>query len=132
MSDSQPTVTEQIIGAAMKVHNTLGVVFLEKVYENALAHELRKLGFTVMQQHPIAVYYDGIVVGDYVADLIVNGKVILELKTARGLADEHTSICLNYLHACKLPVCLLINFGTPRLQFKRLVGDAYINEKTAI
>ncbi|HUO06828.1 MAG TPA: GxxExxY protein [Phycisphaerae bacterium] len=132
MSHTPPTLTEQIIGAAMRVHNTLGVGFLEKVYENALAHELRKMGFTVLQQHPIPVYYDGIVVGDYVADLVVEGKVVLELKTARALADEHTSICINYLHACKLPVCLLINFGTPRLQFKRLVGDTYINEKTVL
>jgi GxxExxY protein len=122
-------MTEQIIGAAIKVHNTLGHGFLEKVYENALAHELHTLGFTVLQQHPIPVHYDGIVVGDYLADLIVEGKVVVELKTARGLADEHTSICINYLHACKLPICLLLNFGTKRLQIKRLVGDSYANEE---
>jgi GxxExxY protein len=116
----------------MKVHTTLGPGFLEKVYENALAHELRKLGFSVLQQHPIPVRYDGIVVGDYIADLIVNGKVVIELKSARALSDEHTAICINYLHACNLPVCLLLNFGAKRLQIKRLVGPTYESEDDVI
>lgn len=132
MSTSPPPLTEQILGAAMKVHNTLGHGFLEKVYESALAHELRKLGFSVLQQHPIPVHYDSILVGDYIADLIVEGTVIIELKTARALSDEHSSICINYLHACKIPVCLLLNFGTKRLHIKRLVGETYASAEDVI
>lgn len=118
-------LTESIIGAAMKVHNALGAGFLEKVYENALVHELREMGFSVQQQCPIPVLYDGICVGDYIADIIVEGKVLLELKTMTGFSNEHTAICLNYLRCTNLPVCLLINFGKPRMEFKRFVGDTY-------
>jgi GxxExxY protein len=121
----EPLLTEKIIGCAMKVHNTLGAGFLEKVYENAMVHELRKNGLFVEQQKPIPVFYDAVCVGDYVADLIVEGKVLVELKAISGLIDEHTAICLNYLRCTKLGVCLLINFGKPRLQFKRLVSDVY-------
>jgi GxxExxY protein len=128
----QPLLTERILGAAMRIHNALGAWFLEKVYENALVHELRKMGLVVEQQRPIPVFYDGIRVGDYVADIIVEGKVLLELKAISGFSDEHTAVCLNYLRCTNLPVCLLINFGKPPLQFKRLVGDTYINEKTPI
>src|ERR1043165_4900092 len=117
----EPLLTERVIGAAMKVHNALGAGFLEKVYENALVHELGKMGLSVEQQKAIPVFYDGVCVGDYVADLIVEGKLLLELKAIAGLTDEHTAICLNYLRCAKLPVCLLFNFGKPRLGFKRLV-----------
>ena len=124
-----PLLTERIIGAAMSVHNALGVGFLEKVYENALVHELRKMGLSTEQQRPIPVFYDGVCVGDYIADLIVDGKVLLELKAVSGFSDEHSAVCLNYLRCTNLPVCMLINFGKPRLQFKRLVGEKYIDEK---
>jgi GxxExxY protein len=127
-----PLLTERIIGAAMKVHNTLGPGFLEKVYENAMVHELRKMGLFVEQQRPIPVYYDGVCVGDYVSDLIVEGKVLLELKAISAFSSEHTPICLNYLHCAKLPVCLLINFGQKRLQVKRLVSDWYNQEDSPI
>jgi GxxExxY protein len=123
-----PTLTEIIIGCALKVHNTLGAGFLEKVYENALVHELRKAGAFVEQQKSIPVYYDGILVGDYIADLVVNHKVIIELKTAKALAEEFTAICLNYLRSAALPICLLFNFAKPRLEWRRLVGEAYANE----
>jgi GxxExxY protein len=126
------TLTDKILECALRVHTTLGVGFLEKVYENAQLHELRKSGLSVSQQHPIPVYYDGIVVGDYIADLIVEGKVLLELKVARAMSDEHSSICMNYLRATNLPVCLLLNFGTPRLGIKRLVGDSYIKEQNPL
>ena len=119
------SLTERIIGAAMKVHNTLGPGFLEKVYENALVYELRKMGLRVEQQKPIPVYYDGHPVGDYIADIIVESMVLVELKATAGLTDVHTGICLNYLRCAKLPVCLLFNFGTPKLQFKRFVSDIY-------
>ncbi len=97
----------------------------------------RKLGFSVLQQHPIPVHYDSILVGDYIADLIVEDTVIIELKTARALSDEHSSICINYLHACKIPVCLLLNFGTKRLHIKRLhikrlVGETYASAEDVI
>jgi GxxExxY protein len=115
-------ITEQIIGAASKVANVLGCGFLEKVYENALAHELRKLGFDVKQQLPIPVLYDGVVVGDYCADLVVNGCIIVELKAIRALDEIHSAQCINYLAATKLPICLLLNFSR-KVQIKRFRGD---------
>ena len=114
-------LTEKIIGCAYKVSNGLGCGFLEKVYENALAHELRKAGLRVRQQHPIQVFYDGVVVGDYVADLLVEDSVILELKTVRELDDVHLAQGLNYLNATGLHLCLLINFGNPRADIRRIV-----------
>ena len=80
-------LTERIVGCAFTVSNALGAGFLEKVYENALAHELRKAGLQVEQQKPIGVVYDNVLVGDYIADLIINGEVILELKAAKALDD---------------------------------------------
>jgi GxxExxY protein len=132
VTEKQAKLTEVIIGCAMRVHNKLGIGFLEKVYENALLHELRKAGFNVQQQHALPVYYDGVIVGDFCSDLIVEGKVLIELKAIRAFAEEHTAICMNYLRASNLPVCLLINFGTPRLAIKRLVGDTCINEPEAL
>ena len=114
-------LTEKIIGCAYKVSNGLGCGFLEKVYENALAHELRKTGLRVLQQHPIQVFYDGIVVGDYVADLLVEDSVILELKAVRELDDVHRAQGLNYLNATGLHLCLLINFANPRVDIRRIV-----------
>jgi GxxExxY protein len=116
-------ITERIIGSAYVVSNSLGSGFLEKVYENALAHELRKSGFLVEQQKGIVVHYDGIVVGEYVADLLVEKSVLVELKAVKALDDIHLAQCLNYLKATGLKVCLLINFGTPRVQVKRVVSQ---------
>ena len=113
--------SEQIIGCALAVSNTLGSGFLERVYENALAHELRKAGLAVAQQYGIVVTYDGIVVGDYTADLLVEDAVLVELKAARGLDDIHRAQCLNYLKATGLRLCLLFNFSKPRLEIKRIV-----------
>lgn len=115
-------LTERIIGAAYDVANELGAGFLEKVYENALAHELRKNELEALQQTPIDVFYDGIVVGAYVGDLIVNGQVLVELKAAKSIDDIHMAQCLNYLKATGLKICLLINFGAPRIQIKRIVN----------
>jgi GxxExxY protein len=114
-------LTERIIGCAYTVSNTLGCGFLEKVYENALAHELRKAGMEVRQQEPVKVRYDGVVVGDYVADLIVEGRVLIELKAVDTLDKVHQAQCLNYLKATGLRVCLLLNFARPRLEIKRFV-----------
>ena len=114
-------VTERIIGGALTVSNGLGTGFIEKVYENALAHELRKAGLAVAQQHGIVVRYDGVVVGAYAADLVVEDVVIVELKATRTVADIHRAQCMNYLRATGLHVCLLLNFGNPRLEIKRIV-----------
>jgi GxxExxY protein len=115
-------LTEKIIGAFYRVSNTLGYGFSEKVYENALAIELRKLGLKVEQQARIVVYYEGEVVGEYQADLVVNGVVIVELKAVRQLADEHEAQLLNYLKATPIEVGLLLNFG-PKADIKRKVYD---------
>jgi GxxExxY protein len=124
----EPKLTERIIGCAMRMHNALGIGFLEKVYENALVVELQADGLSVEQQQAIKVLYKNVTVGDYIADLIVEGKVLLELKTVAALVDVHSSVCMNYLRASNLPVCLLINFAKPRLEWKRLVGDSYVNQ----
>ena len=123
-SDQRETdvVTEAIIGCAFRVLNQLGCGFLEKVYENALAHEVKKSGLEIRQQTPIIVRYDGIVVGDYVADLVVENRVLIELKAARGIEDVHVAQTLNYLKATGLKVGLILNFGKPRLDIKRLTN----------
>ena len=117
----QEEVTERIIGCAMKVSNTLGVGFLEKVYENALVVELARAGLMVEQQKPIKVTYEGVIVGDYAADIIVNGSVVVELKAARLIDEVHKAQLLNYLRATGLRLGLIINFGTSRLGIKRMV-----------
>lgn len=113
-------LTEVVIGLVFKVANTLGSGFLEKVYENALAFELQRAGLAVQQQMTIAVHYENQVVGSYLADLIVEGRLLLELKACKALEEVHSAQCLNYLRATALPTCLLINFGTPKPQIKRL------------
>jgi GxxExxY protein len=116
-------ITERVIGCAYVVSNALGHGFLEKVYENALAHELRKARLAVEQQKIIKIRYDDIVVGDYVGDLLVEGVVLVELKAVKILDEVHTAQCLNYLKATGLKICLLFNFGTPRVQLKRIVNQ---------
>ena len=117
------SLTEGIIGCGFKVGNALGHGFLEKVYENALAHELRQEGLTIEQQKPIAVEYDGVVVGEYFADLLVENQVLVELKAVKQFDKMLEAQCLNYLKASGLSVCLLLNFGASRVQVKRLVWD---------
>ena len=116
-------VSEKIIGAAYKVSNTLGAGFLEKVYENALAHQLRKDGMKIEQQKPVKVYYDDIVVGDYFADLIAEGAVIVELKASKRIEDVYMAQTLNYLKATGFKLGLIINFGKPRVEIKRVVNN---------
>ena len=115
-------LTEQVIKAFFKVYNTLGYGFSETVYQNALAIELRKRGFAVAPQAPIEVYYEGELVGEYFADLLVNGLVILELKAVGSLAAEHGTQLINYLKASRLEVGLVMNFG-PKPEFQRRVFD---------
>jgi GxxExxY protein len=113
-------ITERIIGCAFKVSSALGPGFLEKVYENALTHELRKCGLKVEQQKRFRVFYDGVEVGYYDADLVVEEKIIVETKAVRALDDVHMAQCLNYLKATGLSLGLLLNFATPKLGIKRV------------
>ena len=119
--DNLNRLTEKIIGCAYKVANTLGCGFLEKVYENALAIELRKAGLAVAQQHPIRVLYEGAIVGEYYADLLVDETVVVELKCSKAFDDSYYAQCLNYLKATGMRICLLINFGKPKVEVKRIV-----------
>lgn len=114
------TITEKVIGCAYTVSNTLGHGFLEKVYENALVHELTKNNLHVQQQHPFEVRYDGTVVGQFVADLLINECVLVELKAVKQFDDIHMAQCINYLRATNLSICLLLNFGKPRVEIKRI------------
>lgn len=113
-------ITGIIIKAFYNVYNQLGYGFLEKVYENALLIELKKLELECIAQHPIAVFYDNIKVGFYIADIIVNNCVIVEIKAAEVLCEEHESQLTNYLKATDIEVGLLLNFGK-RIEFKRKV-----------
>ena len=114
-------LTRRIIGCIYWVSNALGTGFLEKAYENALVHEIRKAGLKVKQQFAMVVRYDGIVVGDFAADLLVDDQVLIELKAIDGLDGIHTAQSLNYLAATGQKVCLLVNFGRPKVQIKRIV-----------
>ncbi len=114
-------LTEKILAAAFKVQNTLGSGFLEKVYENAMAVELHRMGVPLEQQKAIQVRYDGAVVGEYLADLVVDARVIVEFKAAAQTDPVHEAQLINYLKATGLRVGLLLNFGQPKLQYRRLV-----------
>ena len=113
-------LTEAVIGCVFRVANGLGTGFLEKVYENALVHELRKAGLDAKQQVTVAVHDDGQNVGDYIGDIVVEGRLLLELKACKALEDVHLAQCLNYPKATGIPTCLLINFGTTKPQIRRV------------
>jgi len=115
-------ITERIIGCAYDVANGLGCGFLEKVYENALRIDLQRAGFAVLQQHPVPVLWRGEVVGDYYADLLVEGCVIVELKAVKAFDEAHMAQCLNYLKATGIKVCLMINFAKAQIEVKRVVN----------
>jgi GxxExxY protein len=114
-------LSQRVIGYALTVGKTLGSGFAEKVYENALAHELRKAGLTAAQQRGLAVLYDDVIVGEYSVDLLVEDVLLVELKAVTALEEAHRRQCLNYLKATGMRLCLLINFGTPRLEIRRIV-----------
>ncbi len=115
-------LTEKIIEVFYKVYNTLGYGFLEKVYENSMAIELRKSGIRYQQQAPITVRYENEVVGEHNADLLIENLVIVELKATKQLAEEHEAQLLNYLKATTYEVGLLLNFG-PKPEIKRKAFD---------
>ena len=112
-------LSEKVIGAAFRVHNQLGFGFLESVYEKALSIELSKLGVLHGLQSPVQVLYDDQVVGDFVCDVLVEGRLILELKSVRELTTAHEVQLVNYLNATKTDVGLLINFGPTKVEVKR-------------
>ena len=114
-------LSEQVIGCAVRVSKVLGHGFLEKVYENAMALERRRSGIAFERQKGIEVRYDGVLVGDYTCDFLVDGKLLVELKALSRLTPEHESQVINYLKGTGAPVGLLLNFGTSRLGIKRLV-----------
>jgi GxxExxY protein len=113
-------LTKTIISSAFAVSNALGAGFLEKVYENALAIELRNRGLTIAQQVPFKIAYKGVIVGDYFADLIVEQTVLIEIKTVRAFDKAHIAQCLNYLTAANLGLALLLNFAKPRVEVQRI------------
>ncbi len=114
-------ITESIIGCAYKVGNTLGYGFLEKVYENALAYELKKEGHEVRQQYSFDVRYEEQVVGQYLADILVDNLILVELKTSKSFDSSHVAQCINYLKATGSEICLLINFSKTKVDVKRIV-----------
>ncbi len=113
------SLTETIIGCAYAVANELGFGFLEKVYENALFVALTRAGLEAQQQAPILVRFQGVVVGEYFADLLVEDFVIVELKSVKAIDEAHKAQCVNYLKATGKHICLLINFGPDKVEIKR-------------
>lgn len=114
--------SKAIVKSAYDVHRILGPGFLEKVYENALVYELQIRNIKYEAQRPIDIYYKDMVVGKYIADILVDEKIIIEVKANSGLNDEHFAQLLNYLKATKNRLGLLINFGLPKIQIKRIVN----------
>jgi GxxExxY protein len=110
-----------VIGAAQKVSSTLGYGFLEKVYENALCIELGRRGLLAHQQIPLQVAYEGIIIGDYIPDLLVEDSLIVEIKAVPSIERVHRQQCLNYLRASNLKLGLLLNFGRAHLEVGRIV-----------
>ena len=115
----QDKLSEKVIASAIKVYNTLGYGFLEKIYENAMAIELYKLNLVFRQQYPITVYYEGENVGDFYADILVDDTLIVELKSGVSLIAKHEIQLVNYLVATNNPIGLLINFGPDGVEIKR-------------
>lgn len=121
MSANKDNVSRRVIGCAMTVSNQLGAGFLESVYENALALELQHQGLEFERQKTLNVFYRGMLVGHYVADFMIAGALILEIKALRSLTQNHEAQLMNYLQATGITVGLLLNFGTPKLGVKRIV-----------
>ena len=127
-------LTEQVLGAIFEVSNTLGAGFLEKVYQRALLHELRLRGIRAAAEVSFPVTYKGHGVGEYFADILVEDVLVIELKCAERLSNEHTAEhlaqCLNYLRASRRTLCLLVNFQKPKVEWKRIVHGFQIPEPT--
>ncbi|MEI6205533.1 MAG: GxxExxY protein [Desulfuromonadales bacterium] len=121
------SVTKSIIGCAFEVINELGVGFLESVYEKALLLALQQKGLSAISQHPVKVIFRGECVGDFYVDIFVEEKVIVELKAVKAIAPEHQAQIINYLNATGVEVGLIINFGSPKLEYKRFTRKAKLN-----
>jgi len=117
-------LSERVIGAVYEVANSLGAGFLEKVYEKALLRELSLAGIRAVSQAPFSIGYKGCSVGEYYADIFVEGALLVELKCVERLGNEQTAQCLNYLKASGVELCLLVNFQRARVEVKRVVVDA--------
>ncbi len=115
------SLTERVLGAIFEVSNTLGAGFLEKVYQRALLTELRLRGIGATAEASFEVAYKGEPVGEYFADVLVEDVLVIELKCAERLSNEHTAQCLNYLKASGLALCLLVNFQKPKVEWKRII-----------
>ncbi len=116
-----PQESYEIKAACIEVHKALGCGFLEKIYENALAHELTKRGFKVRQQAPLSVFYDGLLMGEYAVDILVNDTFIIEIKTSEKDNPAYRAQVINYLKASGRPLGFLVNFGKPFFDFKRII-----------
>jgi len=124
-TDLNGALSERVIGAIFEVANTLGVGFLEKVYERALVKELRLRGMRVDVQAPLEVTYKGESVGSYLADIVVEDELVVELKCAERLGPDHMAQCMNYLKASGKDVCLLVNFQSRRVEWKRILRPGW-------
>jgi GxxExxY protein len=125
-------LSELIVGCAHAVSNTLGPGFVEAVYRNALAHELRKAGLHVSQQHPVTVQYDGVDVGSYTADMLVENAAMISVQATEALEAGHVARATNLLKATGSPLCLLFNFGAPRLEIRRVVNGIARGSRTLL
>jgi GxxExxY protein len=121
-------LTEQVLGAVFEVSNTLGAGFLEKVYQRALLHELRIQGVRAAAEVSFPVTYKDQGVGEYFAGILVEDVLVIELKCADRLSNEHTAQCLNYLRASGRNLCLLVNFQKPKVEWKRIVHGFQVPE----
>lgn len=124
-------LTRTIIGCAMRVHRALGPGFLESVYERALVHELRMAGLRVEAQKPLDVVYEGRIVGVFVADVVIEGRIVVENKASASIAREHEAQLTHYLVATGLDVGLILNFGARSLQFKRKHRTPFVRDPDA-
>jgi GxxExxY protein len=119
-ADEHGCLTERVLGAIFEVSNSLGAGYLEKVYERALLKELNIRGIRAKVQAPFSVMYKGQSVGEYLADILVEEVLVIELKCVDHLANEHLAQCLNYLRASGLTLCLLVNFQKPKVEWRRI------------
>jgi GxxExxY protein len=122
MNVNEHELIEIVVGASYEVSNTLGCGFLEKVYERALVRELTTRGLAVKSQVSYAVTYKGYSVGEYFADIVLEGQLVVELKCVDRFSNEHLAQCLNYLKASALSSALLINFQHPKVEWRRIVS----------
>jgi GxxExxY protein len=127
-ADGSTRLTERLIGAVFEVSNTLGAGFLAKVYQRALVHELRLRRIRAAAEVSFSVTYKGYAVGEYFADILVEDVLVIELKCAERLTNEHTAQCLNYLRASGRTLCLLVNFRKPKVEWKRIVHGFQLSE----